>query len=392
MVIKPKIRNLIAMNAHPAGCKAEVQRQINYVKSQGPVNGPKKVLVIGASTGYGLASRIVSTFASGADTIGVSFEKEGSEKRTGTAGFYNTLAHDHFAQAEGKVAYSINGDAFSMEIKEETIAAIKEKLGGEVDLVVYSLASPKRTDPKDGVTYTSALKPRGEAFTARSVNPETGALSTATFEPATDKEVADTVKVMGGEDWELWIEALSKAGVLAQGCRTVAYSYIGPEVTRAIYREGCIGAAKEHLEDTGLKLNKKMAEIGGSAYVSVNKALVTRASAVIPVVSLYISLLYKEMKAKGTHEACIEQMYRLYKERLYTGGEVPVDEKGRIRIDDWELDPEIQKSISDVWDDLTEENIRDHADLEGVYQEFLYLNGFGIDSVDYEADLDPTTV
>jgi len=382
MVIKPKIRNLICMNAHPQGCKAEVQRQIDYVKSKGAIKGPKSVLVIGASTGYGLASRILATFGCGAGTIGVSYEKAADEKRTGTAGYYNTLALDQLAEAEGLVSYSINGDAFSDEIKAQTIAAIKEKLGGKVDQVIYSLASPVRTDPKDGTTYRSALKPRGESFSAQSVNPETGALSTATFEPATEEEVAHTVKVMGGEDWKLWLEALKEAGVLAEGCLTLAYSYIGPEVTRAIYRSGTIGAAKEHLESTAKELDKLLSSLSGRAYVSVNKALVTRASAVIPVVSLYISMLYKEMKAKGTHEGCIEQIDRLFRERLYTSGDVPVDQQGRIRIDDWELES----------DNLTEENIREHADLEGFYEEFLHLNGFGMDGVDYDADVDHTKV
>jgi len=390
MVIKPKIINNICLNSHPTGCSADVARQIAYVQSKGAVAGPKNVLVIGSSTGYGLASRIVAAFGSGAKTIGVAFEKAGSEKGPGTAGFYNTIAFDKAAQAAGLFSQSFNADAFSDATKAEVVQAAKQHLG-KVDLLVYSLASPVRTDPKDGIQYRSVLKPMESDFVAKSVDPFKGEVKVQTVSPATPEEAAATVKVMGGEDWELWVDALDQAGLLAPNFTTVAYSYIGPKVTYPFYRSGTIGKAKEHLEATAHTLNARLKPAGG-AYVSVNKALVTRASAVIPAVSLYISLLYKVMKKRGTHEGCIEQIDRLFRTRLYAGKPVPVDAQGLIRIDDWEMDPQIQAEIAGLWDRVTGENLKELCDVKGFEEDFLQLNGFGIPGVDYEAEVDETVL
>lgn len=387
MIIKPKIRGFICTTAHPEGCAVHVNRQIEYVTKSKPLQGAKKVLVIGASTGYGLASRIVSSFGLGADTVGVFFERPSSEDRTATAGWYNTCAFQKAARNAGYVAESINGDAFSDEIKQETLDLVKEKLG-KVDLVVYSIASPRRTDPKTGETYTSVIKPTGEAYTNKTVNVQTGAVSEVTIEPAAEEEIRQTIAVMGGEDWKLWMDALAKADLLADGVITLAYSYIGPEVTHPIYRDGTIGRAKDHLEVTAHELTRQLQSYNGKAYVSVNKALVTQASSAIPVVPLYISLLYKVMKEKGLHEGCIEQMYRMF-ERIYTGGAVPTDDKGRIRIDDWEMRGDVQSSVSEAWNGVSTETLPDIADLPGYREEFLHLFGFGFDEVDYDKDISP---
>ena len=391
MIIKPRIRNSVCLSAHPRGCASEVRRQIDYAKGKGLLpSGPKKVLVIGASTGYGLASRITAAFASGAATIGVAFEKPGSERQCGTSGYYNMQAFDSEAKAAGLFSQSFNGDAFSREMKDEVAAAVKEHLG-QVDMIVYSLASPVRKDPESGETYRSTLKPIGEAYTSRSVDFLSGEVRETTIHPASDEEIAQTVKVMGGEDWELWMEALEKKALLAPGVKTVAYSYVGPEVTKPIYRRGTIGRAKEHLEASAHGLTEGLlAPLGGKAYVSVNKALVTRAAAVIPVVALYIAMLYKVMKAKGIHEGCIEQMGRLFRERLYTGDEPPpLDAQGRIRIDDWEMRPDVQEEISTLWDKVNTETIEKYSDLEGYRTEFLRLNGFALEGIDYDAEVDP---
>ncbi|MEQ1860422.1 MAG: enoyl-ACP reductase FabV [Chthoniobacteraceae bacterium] len=389
MIIQPKIRGFICTTAHPAGCAAHVQQQIDLVRSRGPLTGmPKKVLVIGASTGYGLASRIVPAFAGGAATLGVFFEKPGEEGRTGSAGWYNSVAFEKAAHAAGLYAKSINGDAFSDAIKEQTIATIKADLG-QVDAVIYSLASPRRTHPKTGAVHSSVLKPVGKAFTNKTVNTDKGVVSDITIEPANEQEIADTVTVMGGEDWEMWIEALDQAGVLAPGATTVAYSYIGPDLTWAIYRAGTIGAAKDHLEATAQRMNARLGAKGGRALVSVNKALVTQASSAIPVVPLYISLLYKAMKAAGTHEGCIEQIQRLFAERLANGATPQPDDKGRVRIDDWEMHPEIQAQVADLWERVTTENLAEVSDIAGYRAEFLRLFGFGMAGVDYTADSDP---
>lgn len=387
MIIQPKIRGFICTTAHPVGCARHVQDQIDYVKKQPAVQGPKKVLVIGSSTGYGLASRIVAAFGSGADTIGVCFERPASDKRTATAGWYNSIAFDKAAKAAGLRSKTISGDAFSDEVKAQTIQLIKEQLG-QVDMVIYSLASPRRTDPKTGETYSSVLKTVGDPYTSQTVDTQNGVVSEVTIGPASQEEINQTVKVMGGEDWELWINALEAAGVLADGAVTVAYSYIGPKVTHAIYREGTIGQAKSHLEKTAQVLNKRLSANGGRAYVSVNKAVVTQASSAIPVVPLYISLLFKVMKEKGLHEDTIEQMYRLFAGRLYASA-TEVDQQGLIRIDDWEMKAEVQQEVAELWSKVNSDNLESISDIQGYRHDFLKLFGFGIDGVDYEADVDP---
>jgi enoyl-[acyl-carrier protein] reductase/trans-2-enoyl-CoA reductase (NAD+) len=389
MIIKPKIRGFICVTAHPTGCAAHVQEQIDYVKSKGPLRDmPKRVLVIGASTGYGLASRIVPAFAGGAATIGVFFEKPSENGKPASAGWYNSCAFERAAHAAGLYAKSINGDAFSDEIKARTIELVKADLG-QVDLVIYSLASPRRTHPKTGVTAKSVLKPIGAPFSAKTVDTDKGIVSDITIEPASEQEIADTVTVMGGEDWEMWIDALAAAGALAPGAKTVAYSYLGPDITWSIYRAGTIGAAKEHLEATAQRMHARLAASGGAAYVSVNKALVTQASSAIPVVPLYISLLYRVMKERGLHEGCIEQLQRLFAERLYHGAAPQLDAEGRVRIDDWEMRADVQSAVAKLWAEVTTENLAAISDIAGYRQEFLRLFGFGLAGVDYEADVDP---
>lgn len=389
MIIKPKIRGFICTTAHPDGCAAHVRQQIEYVKGKGLIAGaPKRVLVIGSSTGYGLASRIVPAFAAGAATLGVFFEKPSEADRTGTAGWYNSVAFEKEAHAAGLYAKSINGDAFSDSIKEQTIATIKADLG-QVDAVIYSLASPRRTHPKTGVTHKSCLKPVGETYKNKTVDTDKGLVNEVSIEPATEAEIADTVAVMGGEDWEMWLDALSAAGVLAPGVVTVAYSYIGPSLTWDIYKNGTIGRAKDHLYETADRLSAKLANLEGHAWVSVNKALVTQASSAIPVVPLYISLLYKIMKAKGTHEGCIEQIQRLFADRLAPGAHPQPDEDGRIRIDDWEMRDDVQAEVAALWEKVSTENLADLSDIAGYRSEFLRLFGFGLEGIDYEADVDP---
>ncbi|MFP4431879.1 MAG: enoyl-ACP reductase FabV [Spirochaetaceae bacterium] len=388
MVIKPMIRNSICMNAHPVGCRVGVKEQIDFVRNRGRIEGPKRALILGCSGGYGLATRIVAAFGSGAKTLGVSFEREPSDKKTGTPGWYNNRAFEEFAAAEGLYAETLEADAFSSETKQQVIEKIKADLHGSVDLVIYSLATGVR--PKgDGTMWRSALKPIGEPYHARSVDPQEGTLSHVTVEPANEEEIEATVKVMGGEDWQAWIEALRSAGVLAEGVRSVAYSYLGPDLTKPVYRDGTIGRAKDHLEDTAKKLDRELKELGGDAYVSINKAVVTRASAVIPVVPLYLALLFKVMKDKGLHEGCIEQIYRLFTDRLYAEGEVPTDPQGRIRVDDWEMRDDVQGAVEAVWPTITEENLERLTDLEGYRQEFLQVHGFGFSQVDYDEDVEP---
>ena len=387
MGVEPKVRGLICTTAHPEGCKAHVREQIAYVQKKGPIkNGPKKVLVIGASTGYGLASRIAAAFGCGAQTMGVFFERAAEGKRTATAGWYNTSAFEEAAHSQGLYAKSINGDAFSDAIKQQTLELIQRDWKGEVDLVVYSLASPRRTDPRDGKVYSSVLKPIGQTFRNKTVDMNSGVVSEITIEPASPEEIENTVKVMGGEDWAWWIEALLQAGVLAKGVKTVAYSYIGPALTYPVYRNGTIGKAKEDLERTAKGLTKKLQALEGKAFISVNKALVTQASSAIPVVPLYISLLYKVMKEKGTHEGCIEQLYRLFHDFLYASS-VLVDEEGRIRIDDWELAEDVQNKVEALWKIVTTENIRQLSDIEGCRADFYQLFGFGLKSVDYTQEV-----
>lgn len=389
MIIKPRIRGFICVTTHPTGCAANVQEQIQYVTGKGQINnGPKKVLVIGASTGYGLASRIVSAFGSNAATVGVFFEKPPDGEKPGSAGWYNTAEFEKQARARGLYARSINGDAFSDEIRAQTIELIKRDLK-QVDVVIYSLASPRRINPKSGQVFNSALKPIGQPFKAKTLNTDKEQVTEIEIQPANEEDINNTIEVMGGEDWELWMDALLKAGVLAEGAKTIAYSYIGPEVTWAIYRNGTIGKAKEDLERKASAISKKLAGIKGSALVSVNKAVVTQASSAIPVVPLYISLLFKVMKQKGTHEGCIEQIYRLYATQLYNGNQPKLDEHGRIRIDDWEMEPAVQKEVMDLWPQVTTENLKELSDYASYKSEFLKLFGFGLGSIDYEADVDP---
>jgi enoyl-[acyl-carrier protein] reductase/trans-2-enoyl-CoA reductase (NAD+) len=387
MVVTPKVRGFICTTAHPVGCAKHVAEQIAVVKNRGPIaNGPKKVLVIGSSTGYGLSSRIAAAFGSGASTIGVFFEKPAEADKCGTAGWYNSAAFENEARAAGLYARSFNGDAFSDAMKAEVIAAVKSDLG-QVDCVVYSLASPRRTDPKTGEVYKSVLKPIGQSYTNRNLNTSTGVVDEITIQPAEGDDVAQTVAVMGGEDWQMWIDALLAEGLLAKGVQTVAYSYIGPEITWPIYKNGTIGRAKEDLERVQRELDAKLKPLDGKAWVSVNKALVTPASSAIPVVPLYISLLYKVMKAEGTHEDCIEQMDRLFRDRLYNGNPQP-DEAGRIRIDDWEMAPAVQQLVDQRWTEVNTDNLREIADFDGYQAGFLKLFGFGLNGVDYTADVD----
>ncbi|MBF0331886.1 MAG: trans-2-enoyl-CoA reductase family protein [Candidatus Omnitrophica bacterium] len=391
MIVQPKIRGFICTTAHPVGCARHVQEQIAHVIKQGVVTGgPKKVLVIGASAGFGMASRIVAAFGSGAATFGVYFERPSDGKRTATAGWYNTAAFEAAAHAKGLYAKSVNGDAFSDEIKQQVVAALKKDLG-QVDMVVYSLASPRRTHPKTGETFKSTLKPTKGTYTNKSMDFEKNEIIQVTLEQATPEDVDQTVQVMGGEDWQMWIELLKNENLLAPGCLTVAYSYIGPEVTQPIYRQGTIGAAKDHLEKTAHRLDKFMAQVGGRALVSVNKALVTQASSAIPFISLYIVLLMKDMKARGIHEGCIEQMDRLFRERLFNGrklSDIPVDAEGRVRVDDWEVREDVQAEVKEVWKDISTHNVLANGDVAGYNKEFLKLFGFGYEDVNYDADVE----
>ena len=380
------MRGFICLTAHPKGCEQNVKNQIEYVKSKGKINGPKRVLVIGASTGFGLASRITSAFGSDAATIGVFFEKAPSEGKTASPGWYNSAAFEQEAQKAGLYAKSINGDAFSNEVKQQTIELIKADLG-QIDLIIYSLASPVRQHPVTGVLHRSTLKPIGSTFTNKTVDFHTGNVTNVSIEPANEEDIANTVVVMGGEDWSMWMDALKGAGVLAEGATTIAYSYIGPEVTEAVYRKGTIGRAKDHLEATAFEITEKLKDINGKGFVSVNKALVTQASSAIPVIPLYISLLYKIMKAEGIHEGCIEQIQRLYAERLYAGNAVPTDDKGRIRIDDLEMRADVQERIAKLWLESTTETLVELGDLAGYKQDFLNLFGFGFEGIDYQADV-----
>jgi len=390
MVIKPKVRGFVCVTAHPEGCAAHVQEQIDYVKAKGPIkNGPKKALVIGASTGYGLSSRITAAFGAQAATLGVFFERPSEEGRPATPGWYNTIALTRAARAAGLYAKNINGDAFSDDVKKQAIDLIKADLG-QVDLIIYSLASPRRTHPKTGVVHKSVLKPIGTTYTNKTVDTDKGIVSDVTIEPATEAEVADTVAVMGGEDWEMWINALAEANVLAPGATSVSYSYIGPEVTWPIYKNGTIGIAKNDLERAGRRIDATLKSHGyGRAFISVNKALVTQASSAIPVVPLYISILYKLMKAQGTHEGCIEQIQRLFATQMYNGSALSFDDGGRVRIDDLEMKPDIQAAVTSIWPQLTTENLASLTDIAGYRKEFLKLFGFGLPGLDYEADVEP---
>ncbi|MBU3681048.1 MAG: trans-2-enoyl-CoA reductase family protein [Flavobacterium sp.] len=385
MIIEPRMRGFICLTAHPDGAAQNVKNQIAYVKSKGAIAGAKKVLVIGASTGFGLASRISSAFGSDAATIGVFFEKPPVDGKTASPGWYNSAAFEHEAHQAGLYAKSINGDAFSDEVKAQAIQLIKHDLG-QVDLVIYSLASPVRLHPKTGVLHRSVLKPIGQVYANKTVDFHSGNVTQVSIEPCAGDDIENTVTVMGGEDWAMWIEALKAENLLAPGVQTIAYSYIGPALTEPVYRKGTIGRAKDHLEATAFTITKELESIQGKAFVSVNKALVTQASSAIPVIPLYISLLYKIMKAEGIHEGCIEQIQRLYQERLFTGKPVPVDEQGRIRIDDWEMRPDVQAKVAELWEQATTENLAEIGDLAGYRQDFYNLFGFNFPDVDYTAD------
>ncbi|MCL4128047.1 UNVERIFIED_CONTAM: hypothetical protein GTU68_029912 [Idotea baltica] len=389
MIIKPKIRGFICTTTHPEGCKANVKEQIAYTKTQGPiVNAPKRVLVIGASSGYGLSSRIAAAFGGGAATIGVFFEKPGTEKKPGTAGWYNSAAFDQLAKEEGLYSKSLNGDAFSNEAKQKTIDLIKEDLG-QIDLVVHSLASPVRKMPETGEVIRSSLKPIGTTYTATAVDTNKDIIIEASIEPATEEEIKDTVTVMGGEDWELWMSALLDAGVLAEGCKTVAYSYIGTELTWPIYWDGALGKAKMDLDRASEALNEKLAAIHGTANVAVLKSVVTQASSAIPVMPLYIAMVFKKMRAEGVHEGCMQQIHRMFTQRLYKidHSAPAVDDKNRLRLDDWELRADIQQYCRELWPQVTTENLKELTDYIEYKEEFLKLFGFGIESIDYDAEV-----
>ncbi|MGI2855602.1 enoyl-ACP reductase FabV [Shewanella algae] len=391
MIIKPKIRGFICTTTHPLGCEANVLEQINTTKAKGKIaNGPKKVLVVGSSSGYGLSSRIAAAFGSDAATIGVFFEKPGTETKPGTAGWYNSAAFDKFAKAEGLYSKSINCDAFSHEAKAKVIELIKADLG-QIDMIVYSLASPVRKLPDSGEVIRSALKPIGESYRSTAVDTNKDTIIEASVEPATEQEINDTVTVMGGQDWELWVDALDKAGVLADGCKTVAYSYIGTELTWPIYWHGALGKAKMDLDRAAGELNQRLAAKGGSANVAVLKSVITQASSAIPVMPLYIAMVFKKMREQGLHEGCMEQIYRMFSERLYKadGSKPEVDDANRLRLDDWELREDIQQHCRDLWPQITTENLSELTDYREYKAEFLKLFGFGIEGIDYEADVNP---
>ncbi len=387
MKITPKIRQNICLTAHPGGCREQVREQIDYVCSQPSIKGPKKVLIIGASNGYGLAARIVSAFSCGAATAGVFLERPGTETRTATVGWYNNIAFEDEARKAGLKAFSINGDSFSNEVKNETVRRIRDEMG-PVDCVLYSIAAPRRIDAATGQIYSSVVKPIGSAFSGKTVDIKTGAMKDMVAEPATDEEIAETVKVMGGEDWMDWISALNDGGVLAKGAVTAALSYVGPEITAPIYRDGTMGRAKRHLETTADEINRRFADQDVRAVISVNKALVTRASAVIPTVTLYISLLYSVMKSKGIHEGCIQQMVRLFRDYFYAADPKPLDGDGRIRLDDWEMREDVQREVAALWEQIIDDPSRPVTEIDGFRDEFLRHHGFEMPGVDYDQEVD----
>ncbi len=388
MVIKPRVRGFLCTTTHPEGCRQNVSKQIEYVKHNGSIDSaPKRVLVLGASTGYGLASRITAAFGAGAATIGVFFEKEGTERKPGTAGWYNSAAFHQFAEAEDLYAKSLNGDAFSDDMKTRVIELIKSDLE-QVDLVVYSLAAPRRTHPKTGEVFTSTLKPIGKPTTQKGVNTDKEIIQEYHLEAASQEEIDNTVAVMGGEDWQMWIDALDEAGVLAEGAKTTAYTYIGEKITWDIYWHGTIGAAKQDLDKRVVDIRSRLAAKSGDARVSVLKAVVTQASAAIPAMPIYLAILFKVMKARGVHEGCIEQVDRLFRNSLY-GDKVGPDDEGRLRADDLELDPEVQAEVAAIWNQIDTDNLKSLSDFDGYRREFLQLFGFEVDGVDYEADVDP---
>jgi enoyl-[acyl-carrier protein] reductase/trans-2-enoyl-CoA reductase (NAD+) len=390
MIIKPKVRGFVCVTAHPTGCAAHVQEQIDFVKGKGAIQGgPRNVLVIGSSTGYGLGSRIAAAFGCGAKTLGIFFERPSEDGRPATPGWYNTIAFTNAARAAGLYAGNINGDAFSDDIKKQAIAMIARDMG-PIDLVVYSLASPRRTHPRTGVVHKSTLQPLGAPYTNKTVDTDKGIVSEVTIQPADEQATADTIAVMGGEDWEMWMQALAEAKLLAPGATAMAYSYIGPVHTWSIYKDGTIGRAKIDLERAARAIDAKLKAHGnGRAFISVNKALVTQASSAIPVVPLYIAILYRVMKQMGIHEGCSEQMQRLFATQLYNGHQPTFDSEGRVRIDDWEMRPDVQAAVAEIWPKVTTENLEQITDIKGYRTEFLKLFGFGLAGVDYDADVEP---
>jgi enoyl-[acyl-carrier protein] reductase/trans-2-enoyl-CoA reductase (NAD+) len=387
MIIKPRVRGFMCITTHPTGCEVNVKNQIEYIKSQGAIDSPKRVLVIGSSTGYGLAARITAAFGGGASTLGVFFEKPGTDRKPGTAGWYNSAAFHRYAEADGLYAKSINGDAFSSEIKDKTIATIKEDLG-QVDLVVYSLAAPRRQHPVTGEVFNSTLKPVGKNISMRGINTDKEEIQEFSMEAASQQEIDNTVAVMGGEDWQMWMEALAEAGLLADGAKTTAFTYIGEKITWDLYWDGTIGQAKKDLDARVIGIREKLATHGGDARVSVLKGVVTQASSAIPIMPLYLAMLFKEMKARGTHEGCIEQLYRLFTECLYSDSP-RTDEEGRLRVDELEMDPQVQSAVAESWSDISTENLLSSTDFKGYKQDFLNLFGFELDGVDYQAEVNP---
>ncbi|MEJ6774084.1 MAG: trans-2-enoyl-CoA reductase family protein [Porticoccaceae bacterium] len=388
MIIKPRVRGFMCITTHPTGCEANVKNQMDFIKAQGPIeNAPKRVLVIGSSTGYGLAARITAAFGGGASTLGVFFEKPGTEIKPGTAGWYNSAAFHKFAEQDGLYAKSLNGDAFSDDVKQRTIDTIKADLG-QVDLVIYSLASPRRQHPKTGEVFNSTLKPVGKSVTMRGINTDKETIQEFSLDAANDQEISDTVTVMGGEDWQMWMDALDEAGVLADGAKTTAFTYIGEKITWDLYWDGTIGQAKKDLDTKVLAIRDKLAATGGDARVSVLKAVVTQASSAIPIMPLYLAMLFKEMKLDGSHEGCIEQLYRLFTECLYNDSP-RTDEEGRLRVDELEMRPEIQAKVANAWANISTENLHETTDFVGYKQEFLKLFGFEVDGVDYQAEVNP---
>ena len=387
MIIKPRVRGFMCITTHPTGCEVNVKNQIDTIKSQGAIDSPKRVLVIGSSTGYGLAARITAAFGGGASTLGIFFEKPGTDRKPGTAGWYNSGAFHSYAEAEGLYAKSINGDAFSNEVKEKTIATIKEDLG-QVDLVIYSLAAPRRQHPVTGEVFNSTLKPVGKNISMRGINTDKEEIQEFSMEAASQQEIDDTVAVMGGEDWEMWMDALAEAGVLADGAKTTAFTYIGDKITWDLYWDGTIGQAKKDLDARVIGIRDKLAAHGGDARVSVLKGVVTQASSAIPIMPLYLAMLFKEMKTRGTHEGCIEQLYRLFTECLYSDSP-RTDEEGRLRVDELEMDPEVQSAVAAAWSEISTENLISSTDFKGYKQDFLNLFSFEIEGVDYEAEVNP---
>jgi enoyl-[acyl-carrier protein] reductase/trans-2-enoyl-CoA reductase (NAD+) len=387
MIIKPRVRGFMCITSHPSGCEKNVRDQIDYIRAQESIDAPKRVLVIGSSTGYGLSARITAAFGSGASTLGVFFEKPGSERKSGTAGWYNSAAFHKYAEEDGLYAKSINGDAFSDDIKKTAIETIKSDMG-QVDLVIYSLAAPRRQHPVTGEVFNSTLKPVGKDITMLGINTDKEVIQEFSLEKATTKEIEDTVAVMGGEDWQMWLDALSAAGVLADGAKTTAFTYIGEKMTWDLYWDGTIGQAKKDLDTKVLSIREKLAQTGGDARVSVLKAVVTQSSSAIPVMPLYLAMLFKEMKAEGSHEGCIEQLYRLFTEGLYCDNP-RLDNEGRLRMDELEMRPNIQDKVVESWAKISTENLHSLTDFEGYKQDFLGLFGFNIAGVDYEADVNP---